>query len=78
MAGLVQELKKGNETLTRKVKVLEQENEQLKEENKQLKFDNYNLMKKMSEITTKNNSKEDEILKFFSGVYSNILNSIEL
>lgn len=78
MAGLVQSLKKGNQTLAKKVEDLEGKNGQLREENRNLKLENYNLKNKLNQIEKRKISKEDEMFKFFTGIYSRVLDAVDI
>lgn len=78
MAGLVQVLKKGNQTLTKKVSDLEESNNQLREENGNLRLENYELRKQLEYVERRKVSREDEMFNFFTGMYSKVLNSIDI
>lgn len=78
MAGLVQGLKKGNQTLTRKVEILENQITLLKKENSDLRIENFNLNHSISRISEQKQSHESEIITHFAGLFGNILKSIDL
>jgi len=73
MAGLVQELKRGNQTLTRKIEVLEQQVNKLKEENRELKMENFNLTNKLEILQSEKELDESNIIKCFATIYNKIL-----
>lgn len=75
MAGLVQAFKKGNQTLTRKVEVLEQQIEELEKENLELKIENHNLINRLANLQSKKGSDGLNTIKYFVSMYNKMLNS---